>query len=84
MGSNQPLPVRWMAPETLRFTSELKFSVASDIWSYGITLWEIYTLGELPYFQFNNQDVRIHIVNGLTLDIPERCPRSDSYMKLTN
>ena len=70
------VPVRWMAPETLKFTSALKFSVASDIWSFGVTLWEIYTFGELPYHQFNNQDVRMKIVNGVTLDIPERCPKS--------
>ena len=76
MGSDQMVPVRWMAPETLRFTSALKFSVASDIWSFGITMWEIYTFGELPYFLFDNQDVRMQIVNGVTLDIPKRCPTS--------
>ena len=76
MGSDQMVPVRWMAPETLRFTSALKFSVASDIWSFGITMWEIYTFGELPYFLFDNQDIRNQIVKGVTLDIPERCPIS--------
>ena len=76
MGSDQMVPVRWMAPETLRFTSALKFSVASDIWSFGITMWEIYTFGELPYFLFDNQDIRMQIVKGATLDIPERCPIS--------
>ena len=80
MGSDQMVPVRWMAPETLRFTSALKFSVASDIWSFGVTLWEIYSFGELPYFQFNNQDVRMKIVNGVTLNIPERCPRSLNHI----
>ena len=76
MGSDQMVPVRWMAPETLRFTSALKFSIASDIWSFGITMWEIYTFGELPYFLFDNQDIRMQIVKGVTLDIPERCPTS--------
>ena len=76
MGSDQMVPVRWMAPETLRFTSALKFSIASDIWSFGITMWEIYTFGELPYFLFENKDIRMQILNGVTLDIPERCPIS--------
>ena len=76
MKSDHMVPVRWMAPETLRFTSALKFSVASDIWSFGITMWEIYTFGELPYFLFDNQDIRMQIVKGVTLDIPERCPIS--------
>ena len=76
MGSDQMVPVRWMAPETLRYTNVLKFSVASDIWSFGITMWEIYTFGELPYFLFDNQYIRTQIVKGVTLDIPERCPIS--------
>ena len=54
------LPIRWMAPETIQYTCR-KFSSASDVWAYGITIWELYTLGQKPYFNLSNQDVLIKI-----------------------
>lgn len=45
-GNPGMMPVRWMAPETLR---DGKFSSASDVWSFGVVLWEMVTLGEQPY-----------------------------------
>ena len=74
MGKAQMIPIRWMAPETLRYTHNIKFSVASDVWAYGITIWEIYTLGELPFFQFNNEEIRFQILKRTTPDIPSTCP----------
>ena len=76
MGQLQIIPVRWMAPETIRYCNEMKFTVASDVWAYGVTIWEIYTYGETPYYSFNNNEARKEIVRGLKLEIPETCPDS--------
>ena len=74
MRSKSYLPWRWMAPESLRYTT---FSTASDVWSFGVTIWEIYTFGEKPYFlQISNEDVCQKIVDGWTLDPPEQCPEN--------
>ena len=57
MGRDQAVPIRWMAPEAIRYT---KFSTASDVWAYGITIWEIYTFGENPYFLLlDNRQVHV-------------------------
>ena len=69
------LPIRWMAPETIQYTCR-KFSSASDIWAFGVTLWEIYTFGQRPYFELSNQEVLMQVPNEkLTLTPPtENCP----------
>ena len=68
------LPIRWMAPETIQYTCR-KFSSASDVWAYGITLWEIYTTGQRPYHNLTNQEVLIKVPGDkLKLTPPENCP----------
>lgn len=48
-------PIRWLAPESVLL---FKHSILSDVWSYGIVLWEIVTLGNLPYPQLKMREVR--------------------------
>ena len=52
--SHNKFPIRWMAPESL---SNRQFSVASDVWSYGILLWEILEPHKMPYEGMNNMEV---------------------------
>ncbi|XP_015921309.1 tyrosine-protein kinase HTK16 isoform X2 [Parasteatoda tepidariorum] len=66
-------PVKWYAPESINYGT---FSHASDMWSYGITLWEIITLGEPPYGDMTGTEVIQLIEANNRLEIPESCPVS--------
>ncbi len=48
------IPVRWTSPEAIAYR---KFTSASDVWSYGIVMWEVMSFGERPYWDMSNQDV---------------------------
>lgn len=61
------LPVRWMAPESLTLGI---FTPASDVWSFGILLYEIITFGSFPFQGMTNLQVLEHLKNGNTLVIP--------------
>lgn len=47
-------PALWAAPETLQFGH---FSSASDVWSFGVVMWEVMAFGERPYWDMSGQDV---------------------------
>lgn len=49
------LPIRWMPPESILYR---KFSTESDVWSFGVVLWEIFTYGKQPWYQLSNTEVR--------------------------
>ena len=51
--------MRWTAPEAI---TDLKFSTASDIWSYGILLWEIMSFAERPYRNWRNGEVSVRCI----------------------
>lgn len=48
------IPIRWTAPEAISYR---KFTSASDVWSYGIVMWEVMTYGERPYWELSNHEV---------------------------
>ncbi|XP_048585722.1 ephrin type-A receptor 4 [Nematostella vectensis] len=66
------IPVRWTAPEAIRYR---KFSSASDVWSYGILLWEIMSFGERPYWTWDNFQVMDRVEGGYRLPAPMKCPK---------
>ncbi|CAM4976870.1 unnamed protein product, partial [Rotaria socialis] len=71
-GGRSFLPIRWMAPESLR---DGRFDTLSDVWSFGVLLWEIATLAEQPYQGYGNEEV-VHYVRygNITLERPPNCP----------
>ncbi|CAF0723445.1 unnamed protein product [Brachionus calyciflorus] len=66
------LPVRWMAPEALLYG---RYSQYSDVWSYGVTLWEIFSYGCQPYSGCTNPEAIEMIRDRQLLSIPEDCPQ---------
>ncbi|XP_053626140.1 tyrosine-protein kinase transmembrane receptor Ror-like isoform X2 [Plodia interpunctella] len=72
MGGERPMPVRWMSPESIVYA---RFTHESDVWSYGVVLWEIYSRGKQPFYGHNNDGATKLILQGIVLVPPEDCPR---------
>lgn len=64
-------PIKWTAPEALRHN---EFSSRSDMWSFGVLLWEIYSFGRVPYPRIPLVDVVRHVERGYRMEAPEGCP----------
>jgi hypothetical protein len=64
------MPVRWTSPEALE---QRKFSAASDVYAYGITLYELWTDGAMPYEGWTNQRVWVNVQAGYKLPCPDKC-----------
>ncbi|XP_042194933.1 ephrin type-B receptor 3 isoform X1 [Callorhinchus milii] len=65
------IPIRWTAPEAIAYR---KFTSASDVWSYGIVMWEVMSYGERPYWDMSNQDVINAVEQDYRLPPPMDCP----------
>uniref|UniRef100_A0A914H770 Tyrosine-protein kinase n=1 Tax=Globodera rostochiensis TaxID=31243 RepID=A0A914H770_GLORO len=73
-------PVKWTAPEAAQYGN---FTVKSDVWSYGILLYEIFTLGHTPYPGVHNRDVLRDLENGKRMACPKNCPQG-IYQEMLN
>jgi len=70
--SEGKLPIRWMAPESLY---DNVYSTKSDVWSFGVLMWEVVTLGSVPYPGLPPSDVMKKVRDGYRLEKPEHCKR---------
>lgn len=64
-------PIKWAAPEVLNF---MRFSSKSDVWAFGVLMWEVYTCGKMPYGRMKNPEVVEMVQSGRVLDQPRFCP----------
>ena len=74
------LPLRWMAPESLL---DGVYTTQSDVWAFGVLLWEILTLGQRPYPGKSNTEVQLFVSrNQGHLETPPNCPERLSRLML--
>jgi len=70
---NKTIPVRWCSPEAINFG---KFTIHSDVWAFGVVMWEIFSYGMIPYYGMSNAEVVEKVITeGLRLPSPTNCPR---------
>ena len=71
LGDSALLPIRWMPPEAIMHA---KFTTQSDVWSFGVVLWEIFSGGAQPYFALSNEEVVEYVRTGNVLKCPPGAP----------
>merc|ERR1719234_3075866 len=71
MQTKSLVPLRWMPPESILYG---KFTTESDVWAFGVVLWEIYSFGLQPYYGYSNSEVIEMIRSRQLLPCPEDCP----------
>ncbi|CAK7292651.1 Muscle, skeletal receptor tyrosine-protein kinase [Vulpes lagopus] len=68
---NDAIPIRWMPPESIFYN---RYTTESDVWAYGVVLWEIFSYGLQPYYGLAHEEVIRYVRAGRTLARPARCP----------
>ena len=64
------MPVKWLAPESLR---DHIYTTKSDVWGFGVLLWEITTLGSVPYPGVQPENLLDMLNSGFRMEIPIDC-----------
>ncbi|KAK6759274.1 hypothetical protein RB195_021091 [Necator americanus] len=65
------LPVRWLPPEAI---NDHRFSTSSDVWALGVTMWEVFSYGEIPFAELNNFEMVSYAMAGMRPPKPKSCP----------
>uniref|UniRef100_A0A8D2DCH1 Tyrosine-protein kinase n=1 Tax=Sciurus vulgaris TaxID=55149 RepID=A0A8D2DCH1_SCIVU len=73
------IPIKWTAPEALNYG---RYSSESDVWSFGILLWETFSLGISPYPGMTNQQAREQVERGYRMSAPQNCPEDISKIMM--
>ncbi|XP_011804706.1 PREDICTED: tyrosine-protein kinase Fer [Colobus angolensis palliatus] len=73
------IPIKWTAPEALNYG---RYSSESDVWSFGILLWETFSLGVCPYPGMTNQQAREQVERGYRMSAPQNCPEDISKIMM--
>jgi serine/threonine protein kinase len=68
--NNQSYNVKWMAPESIKSSV---YSSKSDVWSFGVTMYETWTKGSEPWTEKNDQEAEDLIIKGASLELPSSC-----------
>uniref|UniRef100_A0A8D0UQT8 receptor protein-tyrosine kinase n=1 Tax=Sus scrofa TaxID=9823 RepID=A0A8D0UQT8_PIG len=68
---NDAIPIRWMPPESIFYN---RYTTESDVWAYGVVLWEIFSYGLQPYYGMAHEEVIYYVRDGNTLSCPDNCP----------
>ena len=71
------VPIRWMSPEALKYG---KYTPESDVWAFGVLMWEVYTEGHFPYSGYSNEEVQSMLENGFKLHVPPHCTEDISVL----
>lgn len=69
---NDAIPIRWMPLESILYN---KFTVESDVWSFGIVMWEIFSFAWQPYYGMTHEEVVEFVKEGKVLACPENSPK---------
>ncbi|XP_037104361.1 tyrosine-protein kinase Fes/Fps isoform X1 [Syngnathus acus] len=70
-GGLRQIPIKWTAPEALNYG---RYTTESDVWSFGVLLWEVFSMGTIPYTSMSNQQVRVEVEKGYRMPAPHDCP----------